>query len=961
LEQALRTAEIDTWKLLQTEWSRFITRSKTTAAPEAIITSRSAPPWLQEAISQLVAGHLCAASLLCEPAYRRDPNDGACRTFADRLLETVEADCEAFKGAATEEAFVRLRRTRLEIVAAFMALEPESLPDSWNLFARAHAALLGTGIRDFTRTTSEDEILGRLKTHLISNSTQPIAPGPLLSAMLLGRNFELPMVRGIEQLPQWLRQIYFMELLASPTVFNRIGEAERYVDYLEDVTEYMHERWVRTPGAANNPVIDELAALYATRVTPIQAYFSSRNLRSLYQKRGEIISAFMVSRGIKTLATFPPEASTGERKIKLGIFAQHFSPHTETYFTLSHFEHLDRARFDVTLYAIASSDQPLERYCVSRADRLVMLHPTEVVSQIQRIRDDRLDILLISSNMTAVTNVALLLGSARLAHIQVASVSSPVTSGAGHVDVLLSADWNEPEPDAPLHYTEHLERLPGSINYYAYQHDRDPATIEVSRARVGIAAEALVFFSGANFFKILPELSETWARILAAVPGSILLLMPFNPNWSSSYQRLPFVNRIKEQLRAHGVSGQRLLIIDAVPSRADVHRVIALADVYLDAFPFAGACSMLDSILAQVPAIVRCDSEAEYVAKSIALATDGTERRRIHERLQQLARAAVPVYYDTPLFASRVGAAFESLNQRYHSRYSRLAADGTALRRSLKRTAGRVIGRNVELNALTDLGIVNLLIEPYFRDQRIDRPRCMVDVGACHGAMAAPLLAHGWRAELLEPDPAAREVLERNLAGYAAQIRVHPIAAGRQSADAVEFHQSTIQGLSGLGESPFGATASVLRVPSVTLEDFLAQREIADVDFLKIDAEGYDFDVLESLDFHRVKPELVLIEYGAHFARQTPAAVNGAIADMAARGYGALVFGYADDGNFRRARWVYRLTELWVDPPSVTQDETSFGNILFYPAGNTRLLVTLQVLLDNCDSPCEVWADAPSD
>ena len=951
---------------------------------ETIITSRAAPPWWQEAISQLGAGRLCAACLLCEPEYRRDPNDGACRTFADRLLATVEADCAAFKGAATEEAFERLRRIRWEIVEAFVTLGPDSLPGSWSLFARAHAALLGTGIRDFIRTAREDEVLGRLKTNLISKSMQPVAPGPLLSAMLLGRNFELPIVRDIEQLPQWLRQIYFMELLASPTVFNRVGEAERYVDFLEDLTEYVHERWVRTPGAGDNPVIAELAALYAAHVTPIQAYFSSRNLRSLYQKRGEIISAFMVARGVMTLATFPQEASPGERKIKLGIFAQHFSPHTETYFTLSHFEHLDRARFDVTLYAIGWNDQPLERYCVSRADRLVMLHPTEVPSQIQRIREDRLDILLISSNMTAVSNVALFLGSARLARIQVASVSSPVTSGARHVDVMLSAEWNEPEPDAPQHYTEYLERLPGSINYYAYQHDRDPATIEVSRARFGIAADALVFFSGANFFKILPELSETWARILAAVPGSVLLLMPFNPNWSSSYQRRPFIKRIEEQLRAHGVSSQRLRIIDAVPSRADVHRVIALADVYLDAFPFAGACSMLDSILAQIPAIVRrgrvgrsnhgaalmrmvglheqsCDSEAEYVAKSIALASDATERRRIHGRLHGLAQAMVPVYYDTPLFASRVGAAFESLNQRYHSRYSRLAADGAALRRSLERTAGRVIGRNVELNGLTDLGIVNLLIEPYFRDRRIDRPRCMVDVGACHGAMAAPLLAQGWRAELLEPDPAAREVLVRSLAGYVAQIRVHAIAAGRQSADAVEFHQSAIQGLSGLGESPFGATVSVLHVPSVTLEDFLAQREITDVDFLKIDAEGYDFDVLESLDFHRVKPELVLIEYGAHFARQTPAAVNAAIANMAARGYGALVFGYADDGNFKRARWIYRLTELWVDPPTVTQDEASFGNILFYPARNTRLLITLHGLLDNCDSPSEVWADAPSD
>jgi FkbM family methyltransferase len=946
--------------------------------------SSDPPPWWQEATSQLMAGHLCAASLLCEPAYRRDPHENACNTFADRLLAAVEADCSAFKRTATEETIERLRRTRLEIVAALVALEPDSLPGSWNLFGRVHAALLGTGLRDFTRTPREDTVLERLKEHLAANSTQPAAPGPLLSAMLLGRNFELPIVRDIEQLPDWLRQIYFMELLESPTVFNHIGEAERYVDYLEQVTEFVHQRWVRTPGANDNAVIGELAALYATRANLIQAYFSPRNLRSLYQKRGEIISAFIISRGVTTLATFPPEVAGGDRKIKLGIFAQHFTPQTETYFTLSHFEHLDRARFDVTLYALVSNDHPLERYCVSRADRLVVLHPSELVSQIQRIRDDRLDILLISSNMTAGTNAAMLLGSVRLARIQVASVSSPVTTGARHVDVLLSAAWNEPEPDAPQHYTEHLERLPGSINYYAYQHDRDPATVEVSRERLGIPTEALVFFSGANFFKILPELSETWARILAAVPGSVLLLMPFNPNWSHSYQRLPFVTRIRQQLGTHGVALERLRIIDQVPTRADVHRVLGLADVYLDAFPFAGACSMLDSILAEAPAIVRrgrvgrsnhgaalmqmvgldelsCNSEAEYVAKSIALATNSGERRRIRERLHELAQATVPVYYDTPLFASRVGAAFERLFHRYQHRYTQLATDGAALRRSLEGTAARLIGQNAELNALTDLGLVRLLIEPYFHAQQIDRPRCMVDVGACHGTMAAPLLARGWHAELLEPDPAARQVLERNLAGYAAQIRVHALAAGSHSVDAVEFHQASIQGLSGLGESPFGATATMLRVPCVTLEDFLTRREITVVDFLKIDAEGYDFDVLESLNFHSVKPELVMLEYGTHFARQTLPVVNRAVAGMAARGYGALLFGYADDGNFKHLRWVYRLTELCIDRPLGKQHDAEFGNILFYPADNPRLLVTLQALLDNCDTPGEVWPDAPSD
>jgi FkbM family methyltransferase len=955
-------------------------KSAPTAASVAAVPVRTTavPAWYSQAMSQLAAGQARAASLLCEPNYRRDPSQNECRAFADQLLAAVRKDCDAFSSAPSSATADRLRHTRLQIAAALATLEPGSLPGSWGLFGRAHASLMDCGVRDLTRTPDEDKVLERLKAYLASGPALAATAEPLLAAMLLARNFELPIVCDLEQIPAWLRPIYLTMLLESPQVFNQIAEAERYVSFLEQTTELVHQRWVRTPDAGANPVSREVVELYVAHANLTQAYFSARNLRPLYQKRGEIISSFLTSRGIPTLSGFAPEPADERRKIRLGIFAHRFTPCTETYFTLSHFEHLDRERFDVTLYSLASSDHPLEQYCVSRADRMVVLHPTELASQIQRIRDDRLDILLLSTNMTTHTITSTLLGSVRLARIQVASVSSPVTTGTLHTDVLLSAAWNEPEADAQLHYTEHLELLPGSINYYAYHHDHDPVTIDINRERLGIPADAMVFFSGANFFKILPELSEAWARILAAVPGSILLLMPFNPNWGRNYQRLPFFIRIQQQLSAHGVSADRLRVIDTVPTRADVHRVIGLADVYLDAYPFAGACSMLDSILVGVPAVVRgggvgrsnhgvallrmvgleelsCGSESQYIDRSIALARNPADRQRIRGHLQQLAQAAVPVYYDTPLFASRVGAAFERLYRQYQNRYALPAGDGVALRRSVEEVARRVVGRHVELNELTDIGTVRLLIEPYFQSQQSERPRLMLDVGACHGAMAQPLLARGWHAELLEPDPAARQVLERNLSAYSAQIRIHAFAAGSQSAGSVAFHQAAIQGLSGLSDSPFGATANVLQVPCVRLEDFCAQRGITALDFLKIDAEGYDFDVLESLDFERVKPELIMIEYGTHFARQTLDVINRGVADMASRGYGAVVFAYADDGNFKRSVWQYRLTGVYVDRAVPAQEGAAFGNILFYRAADPRLLLVLQGLLDSCDQGRGMW------
>jgi len=818
------------------------------AARTASVAARPAAPrapWYQKALDELAAGRFSAAVASAEPTYRAHPGQSECSQFADQLFAAVKACCEAFSRAVSPETASRLQQVRMQMCESLAALPRESLPATWSLFARPHAILMDCGLRDFLRSAPEHEMLERLKGRLSGE----LQPGVLLAAMLLGRNFELPPLE-LTQLPQWLCPVYFAVLLESPQVFNRPGEVERYVDYLEALTERVHREWVRAPQAAH-PAWREFAGLYALRAVFTQSYFSPRNLRSLYQKRGEILATYLASQGVQMLAPVAPEVSGERRKIKLGIFAHRFTPGTETYFTLSHFEHLDRNRFDVTLYALSAGDHPLERYCASRADRLVVLHPTDLSAQMQRIRDDRLDLLLISTNMTTHTIASTLLGSVRLARIQVASVSSPVTTGARHTDVLLSAQWNEPEPDAQSHYTELLERLPGSINYYAYHHDHDPLTIDINREKLGISSGALVFFSGANFFKIVPELSESWAQILAAVPDSILLLMPFNPNWGSNYQRLPFFARVRQQLSARGVSPDRLKVIDTVPTRADVHRVISLADVYLDAYPFAGACSMLDSILVGVPAVVRrgavgrsnhgaallrmtglqelsCDTESEYVAKSIALAQDTEARARIRAHLLELAKAEVPVYYDTALFSSRVGDALGRLYEQSQQRYMKLAADGAKLRQSVADTASRLVGQRAELDALTDIGIVRLLIAPYFQDLHSERPRLMLDVGACHGAMAEPLLARGWRVELLEPDPAARATLQRTLAKYMPQIQVHALAAGGQSAQSVPFHQAAIQGLSGLGSSPFGATASVLEVPCVTLADFCAGPEADD-------------------------------------------------------------------------------------------------------------------------------------
>jgi FkbM family methyltransferase len=411
-----------------------------------------------------------------------------------------------------------------------------------------------------------------------------------------------------------------------------------------------------------------------------------------------------------------------------------------------------------------------------------------------------------------------------------------------------------------------------------------------------------------------------------------------------------------------------------------VHRILALADVYLDAYPFAGACSMLDPIIVGVPPVVRsavvgrsshgaslmrmvglydrvCTSEEQYEAQAVSMAMDPAERAAVRDALLALRSTRPPVYFDTAVFSLRVGAALSAMHEGLARSYSRLnAMPHHELVAALQHLANRSVGVNFELNQLTDTGIVSALIEPLFPAAN-GVPHHVVDVGACYGAMSAPLISNGWTADLFEPDPGACAVLRSQLAAFGAACTIHERAIAVSPSGTVQFHKSSSHGLSGLADSPFGPTESVITVASTTLAEHCRKTELVKIDFLKIDAEGFDFDVLETHDFDSLRPRLIMVEYGTHFPRQGVAMVNEAIARMAQRGYGALVFAYSDDGNFERADWNYRLTGIQVDREidevASDADGRPFGNIIFYEYGDREFLLSFYALLETCMPPTQ--------
>jgi FkbM family methyltransferase len=228
----------------------------------------------------------------------------------------------------------------------------------------------------------------------------------------------------------------------------------------------------------------------------------------------------------------------------------------------------------------------------------------------------------------------------------------------------------------------------------------------------------------------------------------------------------------------------------------------------------------------------------------------------------------------------------------------------------------------------------------------------MIDVGACVGQTAEPFLAMGWNADLFEPDPACGNALAALAGRHGGRAAVHAAVVSSSGAASVKFYQSAI-GLSGMSPSPHGATVSMLELPSIRLGDHVKGRGLERLDFLKIDAEGWDFDALRSHDFAAAAPRIAMLEFGTEFPRQSTEVIMQGIAEMADKGYEALVFSYEDDGNFKRQVWRHRLIAAHFGTLVPRKDGYAGGNILFFRRDDDLFLALVLRVLLGCLPPFE--------
>ncbi len=464
-----------------------------------------------------------------------------------------------------------------------------------------------------------------------------------LAALLLAPPYVWTGLAPLADMPVFACERYAALLLAAPSLFLDAGEAQRYADHMVTTLPAL----AQALEAESDEARKSAALRGATAASLVPLYFNDRNVVPALRARSALTRAFLREHGLEPDWTPPPRS---DRPVRIGILVSALVPRPESFAVLPLITHPPQDA-DLIVYALTQTGHPLEQAVTANGARFSVL-PDALNRQLAALRADELDILFFASNIAAVLNSSSALACCRAARIQVSSVASVVTSGSPCVDYYVSGALNETAPDVEAHYSETLIRLPGLAHCFLDPgEEHEPLDQASIRKRLGLPAEAVVFGSTANVNKIIPDLQEVWSAILARVPGSVLLLMPYGPHWNHTYPEALFRDSFLQRLRAAGVADDRLVILSERGwNRHDVRRALGAADLYLDSFPFSGSTSLIEPMEAGLPILCRAGttfrgqmgaamltdlgcpeliagSDADYIDKAVRLATDPAARR----------------------------------------------------------------------------------------------------------------------------------------------------------------------------------------------------------------------------------------------------------------------------------------------------------------------------------------------
>jgi predicted O-linked N-acetylglucosamine transferase (SPINDLY family) len=312
--------------------------------------------------------------------------------------------------------------------------------------------------------------------------------------------------------------------------------------------------------------------------------------------RAQLHAAQRWARGFAPSPALPrPDVTVanGER-LRIGFVSSDLREHPMAHLQVEHWERIDRTRLETFAYGLRAPDQgPIGARVAQAFEHLADVSRESTAQIHRRIRCDGIAILFDLNGYTAGGSTRLL--AQRPAPIQINSIGFPGTLGADWYDYILVDRFGAPQAMQAF-YTERLWHMPHAS--YPSDTTRGPHRPSPSRESWGLPADGLVFCCFNKAYKILPDVFAIWMRLLRSIPNSTLWLLESGPDAAQN---------LLQAARLAGVDPTRLQFAAHVPVDEHLARH-AVADLFLDTFPYGAHTTTNDALLAGLP-VLTCAGE----------------------------------------------------------------------------------------------------------------------------------------------------------------------------------------------------------------------------------------------------------------------------------------------------------------------------------------------------------------
>jgi predicted O-linked N-acetylglucosamine transferase (SPINDLY family) len=290
-------------------------------------------------------------------------------------------------------------------------------------------------------------------------------------------------------------------------------------------------------------------------------------------------------------------------RLRIAYLSADFHEHATMHLLRGVLQAHDKSGFEIFAYSHGSTDDAVTAQVRQHCDVFRDVSDWSNADAAGLMVTDGIDILVDLKGFTKDSRLEI--SAQRPAPITVSWLGYPGSLGhPGLADYIIGDPVVTP-PEHAAHFSETLALMP-----HCYQPNDRQRVIGArpTRAEAGLPDTGFVFCSFNQNFKFNPQTLDVWCRLLNAVPGSVLWLLPTSEVAMANLRR---------EAALRGVDAQRLIFTTMLPLSEHLGR-LQLADLALDTFPYNSHTTGSDALWTGVPLVSLCGSTfASRVAASL--------------------------------------------------------------------------------------------------------------------------------------------------------------------------------------------------------------------------------------------------------------------------------------------------------------------------------------------------------